>query len=39
MVKKGGVSDLIGLSNSNYARDMGDSKSTSNYVFMMVRLW
>ena len=39
MVKKGGVSDLIGLTNSNYARDIGDSKSTSTYVLMMVRFW
>jgi len=33
--KRGGVSDLIGFTNSDYAGDMEDSKSTSGYVFMM----
>ena len=33
--KKGGVSDLIGFADSDYSRDMEDSKSTSGYVFMM----
>ena len=33
--RKGGVSDLIGFTNTDYARDMKDSKSSSCYVFMM----
>ena len=33
--RKGGVSDLNGLTGSDYARDMEDSKRTSDYVFMM----
>ena len=33
--RKGGVSGLIGFTNSGYVGDMEDSKSTSSYVFMM----
>jgi len=33
--KRGGVSDLIGFTDSDYASDMEDNKSTSGYVFMM----
>ena len=31
--RKGGVSDLIGFTNSDYARDMEDSQSTSGCVY------
>ena len=34
-IKQGGVSDLMGFTNSDYAGDMEDSKSTLGYVFMM----
>ena len=33
--RMGGVGDLIGFSDSDYAGDMEDSKGTSGYVFMM----
>ena len=33
--KRGGVSELIGFTDSNYAGDIEDRKSTSGYVFMM----
>ena len=33
--RKGGVSDLNGSIDSDYARDMEDNKSTLGYVFMM----
>ena len=33
--RKGGVGDLIGFTNSDYAGNIEDSKSTSGYVFMM----
>ena len=33
--KRGGVSDLIGFTDSDYVGDMEDSKSTSGYVFMI----
>ena len=33
--RKGGVSDLNEFTDSNYAKDMENSKSTSGYVFMM----
>ena len=33
--RKGGVSDLIGFTDSDYTGDMEGSKSTSSYVFIM----
>ena len=33
--RKGGVSDLIGFTDRDYAWDMEDSKSTSGYVIIM----
>ncbi|XP_075479527.1 secreted RxLR effector protein 161-like [Primulina tabacum] len=33
--KRGGTSDLVAFTDSDYAGDIGDSKSTSGYVFMM----
>lgn len=33
--KKGGVEDLIGYTDSDYAGDLEDRKSTSGYVFML----
>ena len=35
--RKGGVSDLIGFTDSDYAGDMEDVKSTPGYVFMISR--
>ncbi|XP_055830802.1 secreted RxLR effector protein 161-like [Solanum dulcamara] len=33
--ERGGTSDLLGFTNSDYAGDMEDNKTTSGYVFMM----
>ncbi|XP_015167265.1 uncharacterized mitochondrial protein AtMg00810-like [Solanum tuberosum] len=33
--KRGAASELVGFTDSDYASDMEDSKSTSGYVFMM----
>ena len=33
--RKGGVSDLIGFTDSDYAGDTEDNKSTLGYAFMM----
>lgn len=35
LYKNGGQSSLIGFSNSDYAGDLDDRKSTSGFVFMM----
>jgi len=33
--KKGGNNELVAYTNSDYARDLGDRKSTSGYVFLL----